>query len=446
MEYIDGLTIDALIEKNGPLPNLVSLAILSQIFSGLSEAHEKGVCHRDIKPSNIMVDRHGCVKIMDFGIANLLRSKSMTVTGTFMGSPNFMSPEQVTGKKVTEKSDIFSAGLVLYLCATGQTAFANDNINVVFSSIEKAQPVQAFTLNSKLLPCISILIEKCIRKDPTERPDSIACLLMIDEFCRNDQFYIKKDRIAQLVQNGFDYKKQEDEELFGLYRNKARDSYRLGKKINSLREFAIAGCFGELDGSDLKIIKKVSSQRKLLKNALIACVYFCSITLICLSVFLLINHRSTPGKTHSTITSIQSQNIQILTDRIPELKAQNSKSTLVSSKKRKDNSLDVSWKNKNPSSGPVAPAIKSVQASTSGVPKPQTGFLKVKTNPPWTMIYVDGLYFGEYPEISIVPLAPGNHKIMIKKMGFRDALADIVLSPNDTVAKRIELIANPLSP
>jgi hypothetical protein len=135
-----------------------------------------------------------------------------------------------------------------------------------------------------------------------------------------------------------------------------------------------------------------------------------------------------------------------LTDRIPELKAQNSKSTLVSSKKRKDNSLDVSWKNKNPSSGPVAPAIKSVQASTSGVPKPQTGFLKVKTNPPWTMIYVDGLYFGEYPEISIVPLAPGNHKIMIKKMGFRDALADIVLSPNDTVAKRIELIANPLSP
>jgi serine/threonine protein kinase len=443
MEFVDGVTIHELIERNGPLPSLATLAMFLQIFSGLSEAHEKGFCHRDIKPSNIMVDRHGCMKIMDFGIAHLLQSESITMTGAFMGSPNFMSPEQIRGEKVTGKSDIFSAGLVLYMCATGQAAFSNENINTVFYAIEKTQPQPPFSLNSKLLPCIATLIEKCIQKDPVQRPDSVACLAMIEEFCRSDQLYIKKERVAQLVQTGFDYKKQEDDELFGLYRNKARDSYLLGKRINSLREFAIAGCFGELDGSDLKIIKKVSIQRKFLKYAFSGCGILCCLILICVSVVMLMKHGHSREKTGFVSRQPNFASVPILIDSNTEDRNTGNK-TAAAAMKNVYNSKTVSSRTGPDFRTTVRQNAKNaVQKSVRISEKAQTGFVKVKTNPPWSKIYIDDIYFGDYPVTSIIPMPTGSHTIVVKKEGFRDAAVEIILTPNDTITKRIELAVNP---
>jgi serine/threonine protein kinase len=443
MEFVEGMTIHELIERNGPLPSLATLAMFLQIYSGLSEAHEKGFCHRDIKPSNIMVDRHGCIKIMDFGIAHLLQSESITMTGAFMGSPNFMSPEQIRGKKVTEKTDIFSAGLVLYMCATGQAAFSNENINTVFYAIEKTQPQPPFSLNSKLLPCIATLIEKCIQKDPVERPDSVACLAMIEEFCRSDQLYVKKERVAQLVQTGFAYKKLEDDELFGLYRNKARDSYRLGKRINSLREFAIAGCFGELDGLDLKIIKKVSIQRKFLKYAFSGCGILCCLILICASVVWLMTHGHFREKTDFVSRQPHSAYVPILIDSNKEDRNTGDK-TAVATMKNTNSSTTVSRRISPDFRTTVRHNAKNTVPVSAPVPaKARPGFLKVKTSPPWSKIYVDGIYFGDYPVTSIIPMASGSHTIVVKKEGFRDAALEIILAPNDTITKRIELAVNP---
>ncbi|MFQ5638121.1 MAG: serine/threonine protein kinase [bacterium] len=139
MEYIDGETLRELITQQD-LPILKAINFVIEICAGLSRAHKAGIVHRDLKPENIMIDRDGWVKILDFGLAKLRDRSTLTKAGFTMGTPAYMSPEQVRGEALDERTDIFSTGVLLYELITGLHPFEADYEQAFVYSIIHEQP------------------------------------------------------------------------------------------------------------------------------------------------------------------------------------------------------------------------------------------------------------------------------------------------------------------
>jgi len=120
MEYVSGEDLKSFIHRSGQLTIGTAIKIAKQVCDGLSEAHRLGVVHRDLKSNNIMIDKEGDARIMDFGIARSLEAKGITGSGVIIGTPEYMSPEQVEGKETDQRSDIYSLGVILYEMVTGK--------------------------------------------------------------------------------------------------------------------------------------------------------------------------------------------------------------------------------------------------------------------------------------------------------------------------------------
>jgi serine/threonine protein kinase len=150
--------------------------VLEMVFSvckGLEYAHQNSVIHRDIKPSNLILSSEGQVKITDFSIAYVKRSQSTLETGIF-GSPSYMCPEQIKEESITEKSDLFSLGSVLFELLAGLKAFDGENEYAIMYKIVNEEPSQIFQLRPKLPEIIGKILDKALAKDPTERYQSAA--------------------------------------------------------------------------------------------------------------------------------------------------------------------------------------------------------------------------------------------------------------------------------
>ncbi len=168
MEFIEGYTLDSVLRRNLQLNYRILASIVMQVCSALEYAHSMGIIHRDIKPANIMVMDGFRVKVMDFGIAHF-ESSSMTQTGVAMGTPNYISPEQLQGKEVTPSSDIFSLGVVLYELLTHQRPFRGENISALVYKILNEEPPAASTIDPKIPPLFDMILKKALAKDPNER-------------------------------------------------------------------------------------------------------------------------------------------------------------------------------------------------------------------------------------------------------------------------------------
>jgi predicted Ser/Thr protein kinase len=173
MEYVDGANLADVVEKIGALPIDVGIMIAIQICHALDYAHMRGLIHRDIKPSNIMIKRNGEVKLMDFGIAQSRNLESLTMPGTLIGTPAYMSPEQVLGQQLDARSDIFSFGIVLYEMLTGVKPFSDDEGRSVSAKILKDTFRAPRAVNSDIPRSVQRLIKKCLRKKPKRRYDSM---------------------------------------------------------------------------------------------------------------------------------------------------------------------------------------------------------------------------------------------------------------------------------
>jgi serine/threonine protein kinase len=168
MEFVDGNSLRELLNRPDRLGVPQVLHIARQICAGLGEAHIQGIVHRDLKPENVMLDRFGGVKLMDFGIARSLDTRS-TATGSFLGTPAYMAPEQAEGKPVDRRSDIYALGLVLYEMFTGQAAFSGDTpLAVALKQIRDA-PLPPRNLQPGLPVQVEYVILKCLCKDPDKR-------------------------------------------------------------------------------------------------------------------------------------------------------------------------------------------------------------------------------------------------------------------------------------
>jgi serine/threonine protein kinase len=176
MEYVDGTDLAGIIEKTGALPADVGIMIAIQVCSALEYAHMRGLVHRDIKPSNIMVKRNGEVKLMDFGIAHTRNLEAITMPGTLIGTPAYMSPEQILGQPLDARSDIFSFGIVLYEMLTGVKPFTDEETRAVTAKIMKDGFTSPRRVNSAI-PCgVQRIIKKCLRKKPQRRYASMMDL------------------------------------------------------------------------------------------------------------------------------------------------------------------------------------------------------------------------------------------------------------------------------
>jgi serine/threonine-protein kinase len=176
MEYIEGKTLYQLLLQEHALHFEHVLDLSRQICAGLDAASSQRVVHRDIKPANIMMLPSGVVKIMDFGIAKA--GGSMTSTGEVLGTPNYMSPEQVKGKPLDGRSDLFSYGVILYEMVTGEKPFAGDNITTIIYKIVNEEPIPPRELNPEIHPGLDRVILKALAKNPHDRYQLGADLVM----------------------------------------------------------------------------------------------------------------------------------------------------------------------------------------------------------------------------------------------------------------------------
>jgi hypothetical protein len=172
MEFVEGSTLEDIVEthlgrgEQMPLDKALDIAI--QVANALDYAHKRGVVHRDVKPANVLVTPEGIAKIADFGIAKI-SGVSLTQTGSFLGTPAFMSPEQFSGGAIEARSDLFSLGAMLYWVFTGQQPFGGDTLTTVSFRIVFTYPIPATTANPHLPPDLQTVLMRCLAKNPAER-------------------------------------------------------------------------------------------------------------------------------------------------------------------------------------------------------------------------------------------------------------------------------------
>ena len=170
MEFLDGKELKEILAESSIVQSVATLVDwIAQIALGLGFAHENDIIHRDVKPSNIMVVRGGYAKITDFGIARMPSSAVKTMTGLILGSPRYMSPEQVIGRTLDHRTDIFSLGVVLYEALTGTPPFDGDNVNAIMYATVNAAPPPPSSTNSSVPPMLDLVIAKALAKSVEER-------------------------------------------------------------------------------------------------------------------------------------------------------------------------------------------------------------------------------------------------------------------------------------
>jgi serine/threonine-protein kinase len=168
MELLDGSNLEAHCEPGNLLPQRRAVFVIQKAAEALDFAHTQGVVHRDVKPGNIMLLQNGNVKVTDFGIAKAVAS-SQTKSGIILGTPNYMSPEQINGKPLDGRSDIFSLGALFYQLLTGRLPFAGKTLTELFYQVTQVKHPSPKTINPKVLTACEQILDKALAKGPGHR-------------------------------------------------------------------------------------------------------------------------------------------------------------------------------------------------------------------------------------------------------------------------------------
>jgi serine/threonine protein kinase len=174
MEYFSGTTLKELLKRQGAMSFVRGSQLAFQICDGLEGAHRQGVIHRDLKSQNMIVNDAGDLKIIDFGLASCAHQEGMTATGLILGTPEYMAPEQVEGKRADERADIYSFGIILYEIFTGRVPFSGDSAIAVGFQQMREEPVRPSAINSKISEKLERVILKALQKDPEDRYASVS--------------------------------------------------------------------------------------------------------------------------------------------------------------------------------------------------------------------------------------------------------------------------------
>jgi zinc protease len=172
MEYVEGESLRDVLEREGRLDSARAIEFARQLADGLAEAHRQSIVHRDLKPENIMIGPDGALKVMDFGISRSF-AEDVTVTGSVVGTPAYMAPEQAEGKTLDHRTDIYAFGLTLYEMFTGEAAFHGDTAVTLALKQVRERPTNPTKLTPSLPRRVDAAIMKCLEKDPAKRFQSV---------------------------------------------------------------------------------------------------------------------------------------------------------------------------------------------------------------------------------------------------------------------------------
>jgi serine/threonine protein kinase len=173
MKYVDGRSLDSVIETHKTLPIPMIVQILFEVASALAYAHRAGVVHRDVKPGNIMIDRDGWAVVTDFGIAKVVQEQGLTLTGTAVGTPAYMSPEQCMAKEVSGRSDQYSLGIVAFHMITGRLPFTAESLMEMFLAQTNQRPTSVVELRPDCPARLAEIVERMMAKSPDQRWPSL---------------------------------------------------------------------------------------------------------------------------------------------------------------------------------------------------------------------------------------------------------------------------------
>src|SRR5215471_8912120 len=177
MDFVEGRDLKPLIDERGKLPATEAAGIIRQVCQGLEAAHAVGVVHRDLKPQNIMIEGDGHIVVMDFGIAHSGQSRGMTQTGAFLGTPEYMSPEQAQTEDVDARSDIFSLGLIFYELLTGKLPFSGKTVLETMFKRTTERAVPPAEIDRTVPKGANDIVNKCLQMEREQRYQSITELL-----------------------------------------------------------------------------------------------------------------------------------------------------------------------------------------------------------------------------------------------------------------------------
>ena len=169
MEFLEGHELRSVMSSGQPLAPARAVDIAAQVAEGLAYAHQHGVVHRDVKPANIMILQNGTAKITDFGIARMRTAVVRTQTGIVLGSPRYMSPEQVAGKRAEPRSDVFSLGVILYEMLTGKPPFTGEDVTSIMFQILNLVPPPPSTVNPTIPEVLDFIVAKALAKPAADR-------------------------------------------------------------------------------------------------------------------------------------------------------------------------------------------------------------------------------------------------------------------------------------
>ncbi|KAA0252092.1 MAG: serine/threonine protein kinase [Acidobacteria bacterium] len=172
MELADGGSLRDLLDRAGPLPPEAVLFLGREVLRGLAAAHTQGVVHRDMKPQNVLLTRDGGVKVADFGISKTAQMTRLTQTGSVVGTPSYMSPEQALARPLGPASDLFSTGVMLYECLAGRNPFETDNPATTLRQILDLVPPSLFAVDPTIPAEVELLLDRLLAKDAARRPPS----------------------------------------------------------------------------------------------------------------------------------------------------------------------------------------------------------------------------------------------------------------------------------
>jgi serine/threonine-protein kinase len=186
MEFVRGYTLSELLDEapQRQMPSRASVGITRQICRGLHAAHEQGIIHRDIKPQNVLIDAKGEVKLMDFGIARMAEAREgLTQAGLIVGTPHYMSPEQVKGEQLDARSDVYSMGVLIYEILVGRRPFESSSLTGVLTAHITEKPKPPIELRPEIGSEINAVVMRCLEKNPAARyADAGELLADLDEY------------------------------------------------------------------------------------------------------------------------------------------------------------------------------------------------------------------------------------------------------------------------
>lgn len=177
MDFIEGMTLRSLVARRGSLSAEDAISVVVEVCRAVGHAHSKGVIHRDLKPENVMIDTEGDVFVMDFGLARATEEPGLTQSGVIMGTPFYMSPEQLAGEKLDERSDVYSIGLILYHCLTGEDLFRAEGITAILAKHATLPLPRIIESNPAIPPNLQEVIISMLEEDRNMRTRSVKEVL-----------------------------------------------------------------------------------------------------------------------------------------------------------------------------------------------------------------------------------------------------------------------------